>query len=137
MTNENVKLTKQDLFNNAWQAFVVEKSGPSLHPNGNTGCLYLSPSGCRCAIGVSFSVDVLKQLVDSNCNNLAIGRLIEEHSPVSNLLDPEEISFMCDLQACHDRPALSKQAEKGIDFHENVEGELRELAKNYFLQIPQ
>lgn len=44
-------ITLQDIFDAAWQAFVVEMKPKSENVNSNT-CLYRSPEGHKCAIGL-------------------------------------------------------------------------------------
>ncbi len=61
-------LTLQDLFDNAWNAFVVEKRPRAL--SGNGGCDYLSPEGHRCAIGVSMPDEVAAERASCFCTGL-------------------------------------------------------------------
>jgi hypothetical protein len=130
MTNENVKLTKQDLFNNAWRAFVVEKSGPSYaHDTG--GCLYLSANGCRCAIGVSFPSDMLNEIIARDDNSADIDLLVSKNSDVKELLSYCNMSFARSLQRCHDGVAGRK------DFSEKIQVRLERFAITESLQIPQ
>ena len=45
------KITLKDVVENARQAFVVRGEGPAYFPG--KGCMYLSPNGCKCAVGHS------------------------------------------------------------------------------------
>lgn len=47
------KITLQDIFNAAWQAFIIEKKPPAVQlKTNNYVCSYLTPDGRKCAIGL-------------------------------------------------------------------------------------
>ena len=47
------KITLQDIFNAAWQAFVIENKPPAVeHDDDGWHCRYLTPGGCKCAVGL-------------------------------------------------------------------------------------
>lgn len=50
-------ITLQDIFNAAWQAFIVEDKPPA---NTGDGCEYLTADGRRCAVGLVLPEDVAR-----------------------------------------------------------------------------
>jgi hypothetical protein len=51
-----MKIKPQEVFNRAWQRFIVEGAkpalGPGALPNGRLVCTYLTQDGDKCAIGL-------------------------------------------------------------------------------------
>jgi hypothetical protein len=50
------KITLQDIFDKAWQAFIIEDKPPAVEFDSDKGkycCRYLTPDGKKCAIGLS------------------------------------------------------------------------------------
>lgn len=55
MTNSvSKRITAQDIFSAAWQAFIVEGKPPAQETNeyGEWGCKYLTKDGRKCAVGL-------------------------------------------------------------------------------------
>ena len=47
------KITLQQIFDAAWQAFIVEEKPPSmLSTSPDSGCAYRGQGGARCAVGL-------------------------------------------------------------------------------------
>lgn len=53
-------ITLQDIFNAAWQAFIVEHKKPAFNDGGL--CLYETDDGRRCAVGLVLTDDMLKRV---------------------------------------------------------------------------
>lgn len=43
-------ITTQQIFDAAWQKFIIEDAPPASNPNG--GCSYLTSDGRKCAVGL-------------------------------------------------------------------------------------
>lgn len=112
------KLTLQQVFNNAWNAFVVRREGPGQGFLASVPtCLYRAPNGCKCAIGHSIPDDQYKG---------------EEWSLryYANKLFNAEYRALRELQMAHDAAAW------GDEFHKNIEKRFRLFADEHSLEIP-
>lgn len=69
------KLSLQDIFNAAWQRFVVEENFAAV--NDFTSCVYLNEDGDMCAVGCALPQELLDKLItDGNNTNTSFPQLV-------------------------------------------------------------
>jgi hypothetical protein len=128
------KLTPQDVFNKAWQAFVVEKKPASFDPQSSK-CLYRGANGSQCAFGLCLPDHVYSPKMEGK----AASQLIRLHPEVAALFRTDDgptaqasDEWMYDsIQAAHDHSTMY-----GGEFTVKVERQLRAIANRYDLTIP-
>ena len=148
-------ITAQEAFNKNWQHFIVEGNAPGYTGSGNRGsCLYRSPDGCRCGIGVlipdelyssAFEVGGATALMlhtehpDTKNPNKKWGLVQELFAPMRNdrmgVGGCESSSrFLSDIQYAHDMMAVTQGP--GDNFKRFYADNLRALAVTYTLEVP-
>lgn len=128
--NETIQpiASNQEAFDRVWQHFVVEKGERSLSPRGQ--CRYRGSRGERCAAGVL----IPDELYDEGMEDHGIIELLQYETDVDTTalqeywrnVDPYLIGKM---QWAHD-----DSCER---FHEEFEGEMRDIAKDFGLVVPE
>lgn len=114
-----LNITNQEIFNKAWQAFIVEKRELS-HDAGD--CLYRGYDGQRCAIGLCIPDDYYHPEMEGlNVDELEESFDIRFENP--------EFAMTAQLQL-HDRYI----EDTNID---NMREDYIDLAKEYGLDIPE
>lgn len=132
---EQKKMTKQDVFDRVWQAFVVDGAPPGVTSSG-AGCRYrvFNDDGsikARCAVGLC----IPDELYDGEMEAMDIMDLLKRPQ-IRDLFDfdprgdDHEESLLYDLQEVHDGAATSD------GFQENVRQRLPVVAKDHDLTIP-
>jgi hypothetical protein len=123
-------LTRQQLFDNAWNWFVVEKKERSYNKYTRT-CLYRGPNGTKCAIGVS----IPDNKYDPGMENRGIRGIMSNYEPnLGRVFDKNDLDFLAELQQVHDNLANSYHISEK-EFTELIEDKLRAFAKKYNLGI--
>lgn len=115
--------TTQDLFNEVWLWFIVEKHEQSYDCNSSS-CRYRLPGGRKCALGIFIPDERYDEKMDSGL--WMVNDLITHLGPGYKRYE----DFICDLQRNHD---CSHQNEK---FHNDFKRRLRILATKNSLTIP-
>jgi hypothetical protein len=131
--------TKQEVFNKAWDWFVVQGHDKSMENGG--GCRYRLKSGNKCAIGCVFPDDLdTKPLEGIDIETLLIGNINNpeirpgKRKPIlefrkMNLLNPEDTDFYVEMQKAHDGISQAR-------FSQVIKGNLEFVASKYNLTIP-
>lgn len=137
-------LTKQEMFDRAWKGLKAQGWAKAYDVERGV-CTYLTEDGKRCAWG-HVDPDGTKEQVgtvaDLNLNRVGLAAY----------LYPEDVApngFACQLQRCHDRPALNEAEGRrgraiylgptGSVIHESntsIERAFRALAEAWGLTIP-
>lgn len=140
-------LTRQEIFDKVWDAFVVKGRPPAITPNG--GCYYYRKSGNntqRCAIGLFMPVEVAKV-----CNDLGAvdsifawlnNRNSTFHTPAENRafdwveqnLDRYDMEFLSAIQDSHD--TYFYKSNNSVSFTDYIREKLIDLAAYYGLKVP-
>lgn len=115
--------SKQEIFNRVWQYFVVEKNGRAGDP-GMNGCYYRAANGNKCAVGILIPDNVYVPDLE-----IAVMELLSKFPHMSKFIG-NDVDFLQVLQSCHD------DADE-YAFNEDMEVNLRNLASNFSLSIPQ
>lgn len=126
-------LTLQEVFNNAWNAFVVEKSPPSVR-NKETNCLYRGPNGLKCAIGVSIPDEIYIERMDTR-EDSTISSLIENFTSIRQLFEKIDTNPLQELQTIHDGYGTFPR-ESHEQFTRKITKDFRRYAKKYKLIVP-
>lgn len=117
-------MTQQQLFNNAWQHFVVGKGKPSMD---KLRCRYRGPGGTKCALGISIPDSKYESRFDD-----------DYRFPVSALIDmlgwSIEATAARDLRNCHDTTAHLRLSP--ARFRAAITEQLEGYASEYKLTIP-
>lgn len=130
-------MNRQQVFDKVWDHFVTK--GKPLSVNAEGSCFYRGPKGERCAFGVLIPNRLYDPSMDAY-GGVRASSLLREYPNVAEYLGAEvsdiyeeatdDMQFLDDLQAAHDRVAKGDWLEAGI------EGSLRELADRYDLVVP-
>jgi hypothetical protein len=132
-------LTQQEAFTKVWHHFVTNR-GPASYTKEsnvtNNKCLYRGPEGARCAAGLLIEDDEYREEFDCNENGTSMDansvfRQIPRLAHLANLVDPYD-NFLRRLQKAHDYAVIA-----GGDFHGWVQRNLRKLAIDFNLEIPE
>ena len=83
---------------------LFEQGGPSMAPGGG-GCVYSTPTGRGCAVGVLLSDEEKAFLIQNNLNNRQISLVIDESNYLTQF--KSDMAFIRELQSCHDNAALN------------------------------
>lgn len=123
-----MKITLQQIFDLAWKEFI-ENGGPPSTDGIN--CLYLSPDGHKCAVGLAIPDGHPAQK-----SKLSFDGLVNDYP---ELFD-ESIINMCSTnlymfqQALHDAYVQDGKWECGLEYRRR---HYIELAGKYLLKVPQ
>lgn len=137
--SEPVPITPQRVFDLAWQEFIVEKAPPAGQPISGAGtfamsCLYLTPEGHKCAIGLALPEGHKAQDYSGNVSGLCAlyPELFESPERDSSILD--------ELQAeLHDNLMQNNVTKTGVEWSYSLEERKRRYiaaAKLYGLKVP-
>lgn len=124
-------MTQQEAFNINWQHFVVNEQPASFDKESNS-CMYRGPRNTKCGIGLLVKDEDYEAKWESGLNGNAYN---VKYLIGSNLL-PEYLQelptdFLEAIQYAHDKAALS------CHFNNNIVNNLREVAAEFHLTIPQ
>lgn len=131
-------MTLQQVFDNAWRAYIIRKEGPGygrrrlpLFPN-YMACRYYDPeTGNRCIIGHSVA-DLYDPWWDDPDNHQNDVRCLISNVPsVSERFSDINPSALDRLQSIHDGCAPD------TSFHHFIEIKLRQFAQDWELTIPE
>lgn len=115
--------TKQELFNNVWQYFIVEKHPKAANPNTApyyATCLYRGPES-NCAVGCQLPDELYRVEMDYGSS---IDAVMHTYPEVRDYFGLESAPFLTGLQRAHD-----------LHFP-TLEHTLREIASANSLTIP-
>jgi hypothetical protein len=115
--------TNQEIFDTAWQWFVVEKNPASHLPTGQ--CKYRGPNGKKCAFGIfiadeDYCIDMEEKLAGSVMNRAGLF----SYKGYSDLF--------CSLQSAHDNASCYE----GDAFTADVKHRLVDIASSLHLSVP-
>jgi hypothetical protein len=119
-------MTLQELFDNAWNAFVVNKQPQAFLDETKDVCAYHSPDGLKCAIGVSIPDEVYHPDMEGH----RIAHNIDQFPELHELFLGIPINAISALQKTHDLLPSS------TPFAERIQKKLTDFAANYNLTIP-
>lgn len=131
--------TKQKLFNKVWKA-ITKQGVPSVNPYepadrypgymGTPACAYSGQNGLRCAAGHLFTKKELTAIADEGKNSAGLTELID-----SGLITRPEIlenrDLVMDMQDAHD------DCSNEDDFIRLFHAQMRHIAENHFLEVPE
>jgi hypothetical protein len=125
-------MSKQEIFNQVWGAFVIEKAPPSKADDGE-GCAYRNGTGGRCAIGLLIPDEVYDPAEMEGINAKHLARSSTKAGAFLRQLcvDIDCAEFLVNLQSAHDN------ATDEDDFHSAVEARLVGVAEKYDLAVPE
>ena len=132
--NKKEQAFRQKMFNRVWQHFIVEKNSPALAFNekvNNNICVYDSPEGLRCAIGIQPEFRKAAKLDGLELSPTLVGSIItlmDDHENIRNLYKNHR-SFVWQLQQLHDFNFYGRSSEEGTSF-------ATKFAKQWELEIP-
>ena len=159
-----MKITPQNVFNAAWQAFIVEGRGPSIHSGrmifGDSTCVYLNENGDKCAVGLCIPGGHPAQNFIGSVSKLwaKYPELFEEHvnKPVNGTFTMDVIGtnphgsgdHLCSLLHLHSDMCVLSQSQSAL--HDSCVGDdgnwkysygemkrrYLDFAKTYKLDIP-
>lgn len=129
------KISLQDIFNAAWQAFIIEKKPPAVHVSisGIMGrCSYLTQDGHRCAVGLCLPDDIANK-----CRSMYFNGVVREYpdlfcSEIILMYDADLIKFQRSL---HDSHVNEKTGEWTLSPDE-LKAQYIKVAHNFKLNIP-
>jgi hypothetical protein len=120
------KITLQDIFNAAWQAFIVEDRKPAFE---NLSCRYLTDDGRRCAVGLCIPDGHPAQLLAMSFDQLALD--------YPELFDvPDDCDLDTFQNALHDELIVYESGEWFLSKAEREQA-YRLIAAQYNLTVPQ
>lgn len=127
------KITAQDLFDQVWEHFVVYQNPPSMS-EGAGKCLYRGPNGTKCAAGLLFPDRVYDPKMEQVLG--AVDEMATKFPAVLKYIPVQYMDLARALQTAHDRAAHKVAANQTGTFTELVESNLRNVAKDFGLQVP-
>lgn len=119
------KITLQDIFNAAWQAFIVEDRPPATNEQGY--CRYLTADGKKCAVGLCIPDGHPAQHCEYTWDEMS-----ERHPELWDI-DKTYVDFDFFQRQMHD--FLQNHGEWKRD-KEDREAHYRSMAARYNLTIP-
>ena len=124
------KITLQDIFSAAWQAFVVEKKPPAMEFRGERfKCRYITNGGRRCAVGLCIPDGHIGMQNDG-----PVSMLIEDHPDLFDIQSRVEADK---LQALlHDSLCDEVTGEWAFS-HKEIEGSYYHAAAEFNLTVPE
>lgn len=133
------KPTMQEVFNNTWEFFVVQKHERSTRPNTTRMkdtiwiCSYRSEDSA-CAIGCNLPDELYNQFIEWHTiitifNTRYPNKNSDHMSLIKNYFSNCSILFLSSLQICHDCADIG-------NFHIDIEYRLGRLSEEWSLSIP-
>lgn len=126
-------MTNQEIFNQVWNHFVVEKHPRSI--KGNLCCYFNEENGAKCGVGCLFSDEEAKELEDKFGGSTIKSIKVDSSTDPSKLsqgtfdkLKAMDSSFLMDIQGRHD-----------VELHTSMERfiqAMRLTADVYRLEVP-
>ncbi len=124
----------QSVFDCAWGAYVLQSKGPG-YDFFNSRCMYVTPDGCRCAIGVLYAD------VPHPFGNRAVGvHDLMGTREIAEPFDMGDAEFLTDLQSTHDLTAKKSDPYyhgPHEPFGVRISRGLRAFAERHKLDCPQ
>lgn len=132
------KITFQDIFNAAWQAFIVERKPPSMKPYTMTPdeveCSYDDGKGGRCAVGLVLPEEVLAKDLGSFDNVVARHRGLFADDVVQT--KPWSLNqFQYHLHDMHCQKATTNNIKWDID-HDELKKRFIRVANRFNCKVP-
>lgn len=133
-------MRKQKAFNIAWNHFIVDKN-PASYVIGDKGkfdisCRYRGPNGARCALGLFIPDEFYKIGMEGQTCRYVLSLLkTAGYQPFLDVDPGDGNNIYSNLQCLHDS-AVSISIDRGVTFHEVLEGSMRALATRERLVIP-
>ena len=125
-------MTQQEAFNKNWQHFVVNKQ-PASYDIKVGACLYRGPNNTKCGVGLLIEDKDYNSEWEEGPTGQGYGvRYLSGNNLLPAYLKDISLDFLASLQGAHDRAAMKRD-----DFTDDIEVNLRELAAEYLLTIPQ
>lgn len=120
-----MEISIQQIFNNAWEHFVVQRQSPSIDTEiAWRRCLYRGPNGTKCAIGVSIPDSLYNPNLEGKSGLQALAEI--------GITVNGSLEALRRLQNRHDYCAQ----DRSCDFHKTFEAAMRNIAQDYRLQCP-
>lgn len=117
-------MNNQDVFNKVWKHFILEQN-PFGFDIESKKCLYLSPSGAKCAIGCCFP----DGMFEASMNMVSAEGLLDGWNNVKKLFADCSRSFLCDIQNDHDENSVSSD-------YEGMQRDFIHTARAWGLEVP-
>ncbi len=111
MNQQATPLTRQQLFDNALNGIRAQGHRQSVgsFTNGSSGsCVYISPSGDRCAVGHSLPASITRERLEQRYKNSGTGpdSLRVAFPEVAAVIHEDDLDFLARLQRVHDNRRL-------------------------------
>ena len=127
------KLSLQDIFNAAWQRFVVETGKPAMY-NGN--CQYVTNTSEMCAVGCALPNELLKEIVKEHLNGAPFSGIVSTYPEYfdDSIFDYSG-NVLNEFQAClHDN---IESFLGDVEHKEEVKAIYTKVAQRFNLNIPE
>lgn len=128
-------VTVQEVFNAAWQAFVVEGRPFAVSPDKNDDgvypCLYRGPNGTKCAIGLIIPDEEYDSSFENERANKVLERLGYDFEPLFvrySRIDADAVQL-----ELHDNPARIHEFDQD---REQLRSYYRGVAAKWGLTVP-
>lgn len=118
---------RQDVFNRVWDHFVTKGNPRAII---NQRCLYRTPDGARCAVGLLIPDEEYSPDIESR----GVSRVAESCPTVAGIARScfgggvTGLAFLDAMQRAHDEPTMLGAKD--------IAGALRNLAASYSLTVP-
>lgn len=127
------ELSLQNIFNAAWQRFVVELAKPAIY---NGSCQYITNTSEMCAVGCALPDELLKEIVKEHLNGAPFSGIVSMYPEyfANDIFDYRGDSLN-EFQAClHDNiESLLGQSEH----KEEVKDLYMKVAQRFNLTVPE
>jgi len=119
-------MTKQEIFNEVWNWFIVDKQPKSVSEKG--ACMYRGDNGKRCAMGIFVEDGEYDPTFEGGSVDILLGHNISRRL---REFVGSNLSILEVLQIAHD-----SASDNPDEFHASVCNKLTRIARNNKLVIP-